>query len=781
MRYLLPISFITIGSLVAIISTAQEHTNNRANSGMYRKMSFEKHQSLSNTSPYKNVQWRQTGPNKISGRCTDVWGIPGNKNVMYAALATSGLWKTEDAGKTWQPLFDKQPTLNFGTIALAPSNPNIIYAGTGEANIFRASLPGMGMFKSIDAGRTWMHIGLENTSTISRVVIHPTNPNVVYVAAGGNEWTNNTERGVFKTTDGGKNWKRILYESDVSGCNDLIMDPTDPNTLYASMWNRVRKRWSDPIPEDGDHIYKSIDSGKTWKPLTNGLPDTKYTGRIGLAMSAKNPNVVYAFIDNHTPKREPKPGELDAYGRKTEIVPMGVQVWRSNDKGESWNKVSTEDDKLERFAGTYGWVFSQIRVDPNNEEVVYIMGVPFAKSVDGGKTFSNIRTWGKDVKGDPVHGDHHAMWIDPTNSDYIIDGNDGGVAVSYDGAKSWKSFVRNMPTTHFYNVTYDMKKPFNIYGSVQDQGSSMGSHLFTYGKIADSSIAWRDAPGGEGTHIALDPIDTNIMYASSFYGRLTKSDLSQPDSMWGRNIGIKKTDAEDPLRGEWMAYTFLSPHDHLTVYHGMQYLFRSKDSGHTWTRISPDLTYNDKNKMGKTPYAINHQAITAADESPLQKGVLYVGTDDGRVWVSKDDGANWNEIVNGLPANSHVSRLVASKYSKGTVYITLSDRREDNITPAIFVSKDFGKTWMKIANNLPKAPVNVVREDPLNKNILYCGTDIGIYISKNSGADWQSLRGNLPAALSIQDLFIHPRDNKLVIGTYGRGVWILDDISILQK
>jgi BNR/Asp-box repeat. len=381
-----------------LLATAQPHTNNRSVPGTARLAAYKQHETLSQNSPYKNLQWRQTGPNYISGRVTDVWGIPGNKNVMYAALATSGLWKTTDAGLSWQPLFDKQPTLNMGTMAIAQSNHNILYAGTGEANIFRASLPGMGMFKSTDAGKTWTHIGLENTGTISRVVIHPTNPDVVYVAAGGHEWSHNPERGVYLTTDGGKTWKRILAEGTASGCNDLLMDPNDPNTLYASMWNRIRKRWSDPIPEDSDYLYKSTDAGKTWKRLTNGLPETKYTGRIGLAMSKKNSNVVYAFIDNHTPKREPKPGELDPYGRPIQIIPMGVQVWRSNDKGESWSKVSTEDEKLERFAGTYGWVFSQIRVDPNDENTVYIMGVPFAKSTDGGKNLSNHSNMGQQLQ-----------------------------------------------------------------------------------------------------------------------------------------------------------------------------------------------------------------------------------------------------------------------------------------------------------------------------------------------------------------------------------------------
>jgi hypothetical protein len=380
-----------------------------------------------------------------------------------------------------------------------------------------------------------------------------------------------------------------------------------------------------------------------------------------------------------------------------------------------------------------------------------------------------------------VHGDHHALWIDPTNSNYLINGSDGGVAVSYDGSATWKTFYHNLPTTHFYNVTYDMQQPFNIYGSVQDQGSSMGSSAYTYDKASLQSIAWREAPGGEGTHIAIDPADNSTMYASSFYGRLIKSDLRQPDSLWGRDIGIKKTDAEEALRGEWMAYTFISPHNRLTLYHGFQYLYKSTDSGHSWQRISPDLTTNNPAKMGKTPYAINHQAITAADESPLQQGLLYVGTDDGRVWMSRNDGANWTNIEKGLPVNAHVSRLVASKYQPGTVYISLSDRREDNNKPYVYVSTDYGATWKSLANNLPPAPVNVIREDPRQPNRLYCGTDMGVYVSQNGGQQWHSLRGNLPAAVSVQDLFVHPRDHQLVIGTYGRGVWILDDLSFLKK
>ena len=760
--------------------TAQNFVSNqRPSNGAARIAAFKQHQSLLSTSPYKKLQWRNVGPDIVSGRCTDVWGISGNKNILYAAFATGGLWKSDDAGKTWKPLMDQFATQSIGNMALAPSDPNIIYVGTGEANIFRASLPGIGMFKSVDAGKTWQHIGLENTSTIARVVVHPTNSSVVYVAAGGNEWSYNNERGVYQTTDGGKTWKKILGNDDKTGCIDLRMDPSDPNTIYASMWNRIRKRWSDPVPEDGDYIYKTTDGGKTWKPLTNGLPDTKNTGRIGIDISRSNPNVIYAFVDNHEKKREPKEGELDPYGRIKEIVVKGVEVYRSNDKGENWFKVSESNDFMERFCGTYGWVMGQIRVNPLDENCLYILGLAMAKSNDGGKTFKRFQPI--DTTSDNLHGDNHGLWIDPADSNYIINGDDGGIAVSYNGGIKWKNFYKNIPTTQFYNVAYDSRVPYNIIGSVQDEGSLRGSIKNTFG-IKDTTITqWKWGPGGEGVIHAIDPGDANTIYTSSFYGRLIKANLDLVDSLQERNIAPKKADDEETHRGEWLAYTMISPHNSFTIYHGMQYLFKSVDSGATWSRISPDMSNNNKQRMGKTPYAINHQAITAIYESVFTKGLLYVGTDDGRVWLSNNDGGNWTEITKGLSANAHVSRLVASKYNAATVYATLSDRREDNITPHIYKSSDFGKTWRSINGNLPLSPVNVIREDPLYKNILYCGTDMGVYISKDAGAKWIPLNNDLPASVSVQDLFIHPKTNQMVIATYGRGIYVLDDITVLRK
>lgn len=754
-------------------NTFAQVNNNRASTGIERKNAFKKHTDLIKKSSYNNLNWRLLGPDNTSGRCTDVWGIEGNKNIMYAGFATSGFWKTEDAGKTWQPLMDKEATQAIGNFAISKSDPNIIYVGTGEANILRASLPGMGMYKSTDAGKTWQHLGLENTSTIARVVIHPTNPNIVYVAASGNEWSYNADRGVYKTTDGGKNWTKVLYQNEKNGCIDLLIDPSEPNTLYASMWNRIRTRWSDPIPEDGDYVYKSTDAGKTWKIINNGLPDTKNTGRIGLAMCASKPNVIYAYVDNHTPKRQGNEGELDSYGRPKELVIMGAEVYKSSDKGETWIKMSENDKLMETFGGTYGWVFSQIRVDPTNENKVFIMGLNIAASEDGGKTFKTVR--GGNTPDTRIHGDNHAIWIDPSDNNYIINGNDGGVVVTYDGGKTWKNFFKEIPTTQFYNVTYDMATPFNVHGSVQDEGS-MGVNVSwkAWSGVEDKKNGWHFVPGGEGSIIAIDPKDENITYSSAFYGRIQRGDLTKQGKERIKNITIKKAEDEDVHRGEWLAYTHISNFDNHTIYHGMQYLFKSTDMGETWKRISPDLTTNDKSHFGKLPYAIAHQAITALAESPFKQGTLYAGTDDGNVHLTTDDGKTWTKIMKGLPQNVHVSRLEASKIKDGTIFITLSDRREDNIKPYIFKSIDFGKTWVSIVGDLPASPVNVIREDPTNKTTLYCGTDLGIYLSKNGGKNWQSMQANLPTSVSVQDLFIHPRDNVMVIATYGRGVWVLE-------
>lgn len=737
---------------------------------------YEQHQAMKETSPFKNMKWRFLGPDVISGRCTDVDVSPGSKKIIYVGAATGGVWKTENTGITWEPIMDEAPTLSIGDIAISPSNPDIIWVGTGEANIFRASGAGTGLYKSIDAGKTWEHMGLAGTHIIARIIIHPENPNIVYVAAPGHEWTYNQERGVYKTIDGGVSWEKILYINEKIGAVDLIMDPEDQNILYASMWNRIRRRWSDPMPGPGDGIFKTTDGGDKWEQKAKGLPDTNLTGRIGLDVARSNPKVVYAFIDNHNLGRMAGEGERDAYGRLKEgrqIV--GAEVYRSDDKGETWRKVSPENRMMEGFGGTYGWVFGQIRVDPNDENTIYIMGVPLAKSTDGGKSFKVLYFPG-------LHGDHHGMWIDPDDSNYVINVNDGGVNISYDGGETWRNFHTHHPVVQFYNVAYDMNDPFYIYGSVQDHMTYRGNITHTRPMRQRSQMFithWERAPGGEGTIIAVDPTDPNVVYSSSFYGRLMRSELK--GNIWtSKSIVPQVEEGEPPLRGQWLAPTLISPHNPSVIYHGMQYLFRSMDKGESWERISPDLSNNDPDKLGKLPFAIPHQTLTDISESPFEFGFIFAGTDDGRVHMTKDGGENWTEITSGLPFNKHVSRIVASKYEKNTVYLTLNGRRDDDFADYIYKSIDSGNTWVDISGNIPGGPVNVIREDPKKENVLYVGTDLGVYVTVDGGKQWYVLANGIPNCL-VWDLKIHPRDHVLVIATNGRGMYALDDISAIQN
>jgi len=758
---------------------------------------FEQHRTLKAASPFKDLEWRFVGPDTLSGRCTDIAVPKGSRDTIYIASATGGVWKTINYGVTWKPIMDDVPSISVGDVTVAPSNPDIVWVGTGEANIYRGSVAGIGVYKSINAGTTWQHMGLADTNTVSRIIIHPENPDIVYVAATGHEWTRNEERGVFKTTDGGQTWEKVHYVNDHSGAIDLVMDPSDPETLYAAMWNRTRLRWSDPVPGPGDGIFKTSDGGKTWNQKTSGLPDYTLTGRIGIDVCRSNPNVLYVLIDNHNPGRDPKKGERDPYGRLRDgPVARGAEVYRTDDKGETWRKVSPSNLFMESFAGTYGWGFTQMRIDPGDEDTIYIMGVQLARSTDGGKTFKTISYPG-------FHPDHHGLWIDPEDSNYIVDANDGGIAVSYDGGKSWRAFLKDnahtyifgslsgeaakdkserfIPVIQFYNVAYDMAKPFHVYGSIQDHGSYRGSiaHTQPYGKKGYYQVTgWEFVPGGEGTHIAIDPTDPNTIYTSTFYGRLIRGEFK--DNNWKvKNILPKVEKEEPPLRGQWLTPTIISPHNPHVIYHGMQYLFRSMNRGEDWERISPDLSYNDPNKKGNLPFAIPYGCLVALSESPFKFGLIYAGTDDGRVHVTKNGGGDWTEITKGLPYNKHVSRIVASKYDEGTVYLTLNGRRDDDTADYIYKSADYGQTWVDISGNIPCGPVNVIREDPKKENILYLGTDLGVYVTLDGGKMWHSLSNNLPTCF-VWDLIIHPRDNVLVIATYGRGMWAIDKASKIQ-
>jgi photosystem II stability/assembly factor-like uncharacterized protein len=503
------------------------------------------------------------------------------------------------------------------------------------------------------------------------------------------------------------------------------------------------------------------------------------TGRIGLAVSQSNPNVLYAFVDDHNIKREPKPGETDSYERQVQKVVIGGSIYRSDDKGESWNKMGEIHDFFKPFSGTYGWVFSQIRVDPKDENEIYALGVSMGKSVDAGKTWKQFRS--DDKKSENIHGDNHALWFDEENPDRIILGNDGGISTTMDGGKIWNNFFDKIPTTQFYTVAYDMEKPFNVFGAIQDEGTFTGSVNNNFNLPQDSTIrTWDYAPGGEGTQIQVDPENSNLVFSSSYYGRLMKSDMSESaDSLRNKRIKMFAVGAIDSLRGEWLAATMMSKFNNKVIYHGLQHLYKSEDGGDEWKMISPDLSNNDKSKMGVYPYLIYHQAITSVAEGN-KPGIIYAGTDDGRLWLTMNDGVKWNEITKGLPVNKHIAKITTSKFFPARVYLALNDRREDNNTTYLFVSDDYGANWKSIADNIPASPANVIIEDVDFANILYCGTDIGIYMSKDRGKSWIAINGNMPASVAVDDMFIHPRDKKLVIGTYGRGVYVIDDLSNLR-
>jgi photosystem II stability/assembly factor-like uncharacterized protein len=735
---------------------------------------YDQHVEIKNTSKFKDLKWQFLGPTNVSGRITDIAVVaPKGKNyTMYAAAASGGVWKTENEGVTWSPVFEQGPSTAIGDIAVAPSDQQMVWVGTGEANIFRSSQSGAGIYKSLDGGKSWQSMGLAGTNTIARIVVHPKNPDIVYVAASGHEWTMNPDRGIFKTVDGGKNWEKILFINDETGAIDLVMDPQDNDTLYAATWQRTRKRWNDPRNEplsNGSGIHKSTDAGKTWKPVNSGLPEARFRGRIGIDICLSKPNVLYAFIDNYEKAREPSETErADAYGLPSAGIIKGATIFRSDDKGETWKQTGPH---MERHSGTYGWVFGQTRVDPNNENTVYTMGLRLHVSNDGGKTF-------QPVAGPGV--DHHALWIDPENSSYMVKGYDQGLAVSYDKGKNWRAFTNLLPVCQFFNINYDMATPFKVYGSMQDHGSFRAPVDLSRGRDRIPAAAFEGAPGGEGSNHAVDPTNPNIVFSAGFYGTITRTEYDKQGAVPGRpfskSLLPRPFENEPRLRGQWLAAFILSPHNPNIVYHGMQFLFRSLDRGDTWEKISPDLTYNTQTEMGDIPY----HTIFAISESPLKYGLIYVGTDDGKVWITKDGGKKWEEIMSGLPYQKWVSRIVASQYDMAAVYMTQNGKRDDDFAPYVWKSTDYGRTWADISKGIPLGPVNVIREDPENRNILYVGTDQGVYVTTDGAKTWNVLGANLPSTY-VHDLIIHPRDNIIVCATHGRGMWALDANPVNEK
>jgi len=743
--------------------------------GKEKLLMYQNHEEMREASSFKDLHWQFIGPTNISGRCTDVeaLGPKGENYTIWVATASGGVWKSINEGTSFEPVFEHQGTSTIGDLVIAPSNPEIVWVGTGEANIFRSSNAGCGVWKTTDGGKSWEHKGLEETFTISRILVHPKNSDIVYVAASGHEWTQNKERGLFKTTDGGDSWEKILYKGPESGVNDLVMDPRDPDILYATTWQRTRLKWNDPRTYENhknNGLWKTTDGGKNWKQLKNGLPPSKYMGRTGIDVARSNPDVVYAFVDDYEVAFKAEPGELDSYGRPKVDVIKGATLYRSDDAGENWKQVSglTEETKkyMSGHSGTYGWVFAQMRVDPNDENRVYTLGLWINISTDGGATFEPIRR--------KIHADQHGMWIDPDNSNYILAAHDGGISVSYDKGENWRNLIKELPLAQFYNVEFDNNEPFRVYGSVQDHHSFYSEVDLSEGKDKIRPTQWEYTLGAEGSTHVVDPRDNNSIYASLFYGKLAKATVEgYPEDMeWV----LPSTFPEEPeFRGQWMAPTVLSDHNPDIVYHGVQYVLKSTDKGGTWEKISPDLTYNDPDKQGD----ISYQTITALEESVFNPELLYVGTDDGRLWRTRDGGNNWEDIRKEPLPVRWVSRIVASRYDFGTVYVTQTGRRDDDAAVYIWRSRDFGSTWEDISANIPAGPVNVIREDPENKDILYLGTDVGIYVSKDAGQNWEVL-GDLPCTY-VHDLAIHPRENVIIAATHGRGMFVLDADPVNQE
>lgn len=735
---------------------------------------FDLHRAMVESSPFSGLPWQRLGPTDISGRATDVAVEEprGETYTMYVATAAGGVWKTDNEGVTWRNVFDDEVTASIGDVAIAPSDPDQVWVGTGEANIFRSSHAGAGIYKSVDAGETWTHMGLTETQTIGRVRVHPTDPDVVWVAASGHEYRDNPERGVYKTTDGGRSWRKVLYVDEMTGAVDLVVHPTNPDILYAATWQRRRAKFNDPRNEpaftgsdeyfDGSGVWKSLDGGETWSPINEGLPEARHRGRIGIDIARSAPETVYAFVDNYEIARPAPEGATDAYGRPRGGVIKGATIFRSDDGGATWRQTSQDGEYMESLGGTYGWVFGQMRVDPTDADRIYVLGVRLHVSEDGGRTFRRL---------DGMHVDHHGLWIDPGNPDYLVDANDGGVYVSYDGGENWRFFV-DIPVVTFFNVSYDMGDPFRVYGSVQDHGSFSAPVDLSQGRHDIPAVAWDDAPGGEGSHHAIDPRDPDIVYSAGFYGSLQRTDVSEgvtepivPDAEPG----------EPPLRGQWLAHFILSPHDPDVVYHGMNYVFRSPDRGETWERISPDLSFDDPERLGD----IQFQTVVALAESPIRPGLLYAGTDDGRVWSRRSPEGSWTEITDGLHPHRFTSEVVASAYDEATVYVTQNGRRSDDFAPYVWRSTDHGESWESLADGIPSGPVNILREDPRNPDILYVGTDVGVYVTLDRGESWEALANGMPTTF-VHDLVVHPRDDVMVAATHGQGM-LAFDVRQLQR
>ncbi len=700
----------------------------------------------------KGMHARSLGPAGMSGRVTSIDVVNNEPDIIYVGTASGGLWKSESGGTRWQPLFDAQPIQSIGAVAIDQSNPDVVWAGTGEGNPRNSHTSGAGIYKSLDGGRTWTCMGLEATKTIHRIIIHRDNPNIVYVAALGSAWGSNPERGVYQTTDGGASWKKVLYINDKTGCADLVVDPTNPNKLFAAMWQYGRKPWFFTSGGEGSGLYVTHDGGKTWTQRTekNGLPKGEL-GRIGLAVCASNPKVVYALVES----------------KKTAL-------YRSNDGGVSWHQTANKN------IGNRPFYYADIYVDPNNENRLYNLYSLVSKSDDGGKTFQVILPYSG------VHPDHHAFWVHPDDSNYLIDGNDGGLNISRDGGKTWR-FVENLPLAQFYHINIDMDMPYNVYGGMQDNGSWRGpAYTWRHGGIRNGQ--WHEVLFGDGFDVLPNKKDNRYGYAMYQGGNVSTYDL-----LTGRTEYIQPLHPDGlPLRFNWNAAIAQDPFSDCGLYFGSQFVHQSNDCGKSWKIISPDLTTNDTAKQQQAKSggltidatrAENFTSILVIAPSPKDQQVIWVGTDDGNVQLTRDGGASWTNLIDGIkgaPKGAWIPQIEPSPHHAGEAYVVLNDYRRNDWKPYVFKTTDYGKKWTRIANenNVSGHALSIV-QDPVEPKLLFLGTENGLYFSIDGGTNWNKWKKEFPS-VSTTDLKIHPREHDLIIGTFGRAAWVLDDIRPLR-
>jgi photosystem II stability/assembly factor-like uncharacterized protein len=700
---------------------------------------------------------RSIGPATMSGRVTAIEGVESNPDVLYVGAATGGLWKSTNGGLTFTPIFDDQPVHSIGALAINQAHPDILWVGTGEGNVRNSTSIGNGVYRSLDGGKTWAHLGLDKTERIPRLVLHPSNPNVAWVAALGQEWGENSDRGVYKTVDGGKTWRKVLYVDERTGAADLVIDPANPEKLFAAMWDYRRWPWGFRSGGPGSGLYVSHDGGESWKRYTeeDGLPKGDL-GRIGLSISRSNPSIVYALTE----------------AEKSALL-------RSSDGGKTWDKANEDHRTAER-----PFYYSFVKVDPAWPNRLYNLTARLMVSDDSGKSF---RLLGRSRE---IHGDYHAMWIDPHDPDHIVAGEDGGVGVSRDRGETWQ-FVSTLPLGQYYHVAVDMDTPYNVYGGLQDNGSWRGpSSVWELGGIR--SYHWDPVGGGDGFETLPDPADSMAGYSESQGGELTRWNLRTREFRAVKPADPAPGSGLKKLRFNWNAALAVDPFEPGTVYLGSQYVHKSTDRGASWTVISPDLTTNktewqQQAKSGgltiDASAAENLTTILQIVPSPKEKGVIWVGTDDGRLHLTRDGGKTWTSLeknVPGVPANTWIPHIRASKFDAASAFVIFDNHRREDFTPYVYRTDDWGKTWKSLATRDLRGYALSVEQDPADKDLLFLGTEWGLWVSFDGGKGWIPWKHGLPTA-SVMDLVIHPRDLDLVIGTHGRAIYVLDDITPLRE